>query len=40
MLEKNWSVPTRVGKQQMTVYAYGEAIDQGFIEGDEMQIVE
>ena len=36
MLEENWSVPTRVSKQHMTVLAYKEAIDQGFIEEDEM----
>ena len=36
MLEENWSVPTRVSNQHMTVLAYEEAIDYGFIEGDEM----
>ncbi len=40
MLEENRSVPTCVSKQHMTVLAYEEAIDQGFIEGDEMEIVE
>ena len=40
MLEENWSVPTRIGKQHMTVLAYYEAIDKCFIERDEMHIVE
>ena len=40
MLDENWSVPMHIGKQHMTVLAYEEAIDQVFIEGDEMHIVE
>ncbi len=40
MLDENWLVPMHIGKEHMAMLAYKDAIDQAFIEGDEMYFVE